>query len=189
MCPVSCAKAFCILCLHVCQILWRQGIFEGPPLFSRCVVCRSLGFCAQPDLPASLYCTLNGYGHSSITASYACGRYDLNVDLLDMHAGKESFHRFDRFNLKYNPFGQSRLREIFIKQARQRCTRTLLHLHIVAPAHTTILHVPVGQHSVAPAHRCICTQLNIACAYWIVHCCTAHVAVDDVPVASAHSTV
>lgn len=33
-----------------------------------------------------------------------------------MHAGKESFHRFDRFNLKYNPFGQSRLREIFIKQ-------------------------------------------------------------------------
>lgn len=44
------------------------------------------------------------------------GRYDLNVDLLDMHAGKESFHRFDRFNLKYNPFGQSRLREIFIKQ-------------------------------------------------------------------------
>lgn len=42
--------------------------------------------------------------------------YDLNVDTLDMHAGKESFHRFDRFNLKYNPFGQSRLREIFIKQ-------------------------------------------------------------------------
>lgn len=25
-------------------------------------------------------------------------------------------HRFDKFNLKYNPFGQSRLREIFIKQ-------------------------------------------------------------------------
>jgi hypothetical protein len=24
--------------------------------------------------------------------------------------------RFDKFNLKYNPFGQSRLREIFIKQ-------------------------------------------------------------------------
>ena len=29
--------------------------------------------------------------------------------------------RFDKFNLKYNPFGQSRLREIFIKQVcRQR---------------------------------------------------------------------
>ena len=24
--------------------------------------------------------------------------------------------RFDKFNLKYNPFGQSRLREVFIKQ-------------------------------------------------------------------------
>lgn len=45
-------------------------------------------------------------------------RYDLNVDTLDMHADKNTFHRFDRFNLKYNPFGQSRLREIFIKQAR-----------------------------------------------------------------------
>lgn len=45
----------------------------------------------------------------------AC-RYDLNVDTLDMHADKNTFHRFDRFNLKYNPFGQSRLREIFIKQ-------------------------------------------------------------------------
>jgi AMP deaminase len=43
-------------------------------------------------------------------------RYDLNVDKLDMHADKNTFHRFDRFNLKYNPFGQSRLREIFIKQ-------------------------------------------------------------------------
>lgn len=44
--------------------------------------------------------------------------YDLNVDTLDMHADKTIFHRFDKFNLKYNPFGQSRLREIFIKQAR-----------------------------------------------------------------------
>lgn len=44
--------------------------------------------------------------------------YDLNVDTLDMHADKTIFHRFDRFNLKYNPFGQSRLREVFIKQAR-----------------------------------------------------------------------
>ncbi|KAJ9529077.1 hypothetical protein QJQ45_007147 [Haematococcus lacustris] len=42
--------------------------------------------------------------------------YDLNVDTLDMHADKSLFHRFDRFNLKYNPCGQSRLREIFIKQ-------------------------------------------------------------------------
>lgn len=43
-------------------------------------------------------------------------RYDLNVDLLDVHADKSTFHRFDKFNLKYNPCGQSRLREIFLKQ-------------------------------------------------------------------------
>lgn len=41
--------------------------------------------------------------------------YDLNIDKLDMHAHKDSFHRFDRFNLKYNPLGEARLREIFLK--------------------------------------------------------------------------
>lgn len=40
--------------------------------------------------------------------------YELNIDTLDMHANN-TFHRFDRFNLKYNPAGQSRLREIFLK--------------------------------------------------------------------------
>ncbi|KAL5556359.1 hypothetical protein UlMin_038595, partial [Ulmus minor] len=43
-------------------------------------------------------------------------RYDLNVDLLDVHSHKSTFHRFDKFNLKYNTCGQSRLREIFLKQ-------------------------------------------------------------------------
>lgn len=47
-------------------------------------------------------------------------RHDLNVDTLDMHADKNIFHRFDKFNLKYNPCGQSRLREIFIKQVGTR---------------------------------------------------------------------
>jgi AMP deaminase len=41
--------------------------------------------------------------------------YDLSIDTLDMHAHKDSFHRFDKFNLKYNPIGESRLREIFMK--------------------------------------------------------------------------
>jgi AMP deaminase len=41
--------------------------------------------------------------------------YDLSIDVFDMHAHKDSFHRFDRFNLKYNPIGESRLREIFLK--------------------------------------------------------------------------
>lgn len=41
--------------------------------------------------------------------------YDLSIDTLDMHAHQDSFHRFDMFNLKYNPIGESRLREIFLK--------------------------------------------------------------------------
>lgn len=30
-------------------------------------------------------------------------------------AHTDSFHRFDKFNLKYNPVGESRLRTIFLK--------------------------------------------------------------------------
>ena len=41
--------------------------------------------------------------------------YDLSIDTLDMHAHVDSFQRFDKFNLKYNPIGESRLREIFLK--------------------------------------------------------------------------
>lgn len=40
---------------------------------------------------------------------------DLSVDRLDVHADNKTFHRFDKFNLKYNPVGESRLREIFLK--------------------------------------------------------------------------
>ena len=32
--------------------------------------------------------------------------YDLSVDTLDMHANNQTFHRFDRFNLKYSPMGE-----------------------------------------------------------------------------------
>ncbi|KAG9099024.1 AMP deaminase [Ceratobasidium sp. UAMH 11750] len=41
--------------------------------------------------------------------------YDLSIDTLDMHAHQEAFQRFDKFNLKYNPIGEARLREIFMK--------------------------------------------------------------------------
>ncbi|XP_071841832.1 AMP deaminase 2-like isoform X1 [Apostichopus japonicus] len=41
--------------------------------------------------------------------------YDLNVDTLDVHADSQTFHRFDQFNIKFNPVGESKLREIFIK--------------------------------------------------------------------------
>jgi len=41
--------------------------------------------------------------------------YEISINTLDMHAHKDSFQRFDKFNLKYNPIGESRLREIFLK--------------------------------------------------------------------------
>ncbi|XP_071959128.1 AMP deaminase 2-like isoform X2 [Antedon mediterranea] len=41
--------------------------------------------------------------------------YDINIDTLDVHADRNTFHRFDKFNSKYNPVGESKLREIFIK--------------------------------------------------------------------------
>ena len=40
---------------------------------------------------------------------------NLTVDLLDVYADHKTFHRFDRFNLKYNPMGTPMLREIFLK--------------------------------------------------------------------------
>ena len=32
-----------------------------------------------------------------------------------MHGHRDTFHRFDRFNSKYNPIGQSLLRQVFLK--------------------------------------------------------------------------
>ncbi|KAJ3069940.1 AMP deaminase [Podochytrium sp. JEL0797] len=52
---------------------------------------------------------------SQVFQSLHLTAYDLSIDTLDMHAHKDSFHRFDKFNLKYNPVGESRLREIFMK--------------------------------------------------------------------------
>ena len=40
--------------------------------------------------------------------------YDLNIDQLGMNA-QDSFHRFDRFNSKYNPIGVPALRSVFLK--------------------------------------------------------------------------
>lgn len=44
--------------------------------------------------------------------------YELNIDVLDMHAHNTkntTFYRFDKFNQKFNPTGEARLREIFLK--------------------------------------------------------------------------
>ncbi|XP_008318104.1 AMP deaminase 2 isoform X2 [Cynoglossus semilaevis] len=55
--------------------------------------------------------------------------YDLSVDTLDMHADRNTFHRFDKFNSKYNPIGESILREIFIKT--DNCINGKYFAHIV----------------------------------------------------------
>ena len=52
---------------------------------------------------------------SEVFASLKLSAYDLSIDTLDVHADRNTFHRFDKFNLKYNPIGESRLREIFLK--------------------------------------------------------------------------
>jgi AMP deaminase len=52
---------------------------------------------------------------SQVFESLRLTAYDLSINTLDMHAHSDSFHRFDKFNLKYNPIGESRLREIFLK--------------------------------------------------------------------------
>ncbi|KAK9404597.1 AMP deaminase 1 [Crotalus adamanteus] len=40
---------------------------------------------------------------------------DLTVDSLDVHAGRQTFQRFDKFNAKYNPVGASELRDLYLK--------------------------------------------------------------------------
>ncbi|KCV67950.1 AMP deaminase [Fonticula alba] len=55
------------------------------------------------------------YTLAEVFQSLGVSAYDLSIDTLDMHVQSEAFHRFDRFNAKYNPVGESRLREIFMK--------------------------------------------------------------------------
>ncbi|XP_023035197.1 AMP deaminase 2 isoform X4 [Drosophila willistoni] len=52
---------------------------------------------------------------SQVFQSMNLTTYDLTVDMLDVHADRNTFHRFDKFNSKYNPIGESRLREVFLK--------------------------------------------------------------------------
>uniref|UniRef100_A0A8C9TAJ0 AMP deaminase n=1 Tax=Scleropages formosus TaxID=113540 RepID=A0A8C9TAJ0_SCLFO len=48
-------------------------------------------------------------------ASLKLHPYDLTVDSLDVHAGRQTFQRFDKFNAKYNPVGASELRDLYLK--------------------------------------------------------------------------
>jgi len=42
---------------------------------------------------------------SEVFESLQMTSYDLSLDILDVHADNSTLHRFDRFNLKYNPCG------------------------------------------------------------------------------------
>ncbi|XP_042217847.1 AMP deaminase 2-like isoform X3 [Homarus americanus] len=68
----------------------------------------------QPD---EIVCCNKGETMSltQVFASMNLTAYDLSVDMLDVHADRNTFHRFDKFNAKYNPVGESRLREVFLK--------------------------------------------------------------------------
>jgi len=61
---------------------------------------------AQTKQPLKLY---------QIFERYELDPEDLNVEILDMHAGNETFERFDRFNKKYNPFNKIDFRDVFLK--------------------------------------------------------------------------
>ncbi|XP_050437647.1 AMP deaminase 2-like isoform X2 [Adelges cooleyi] len=59
--------------------------------------------------------TAGGMSLRQVFESMKLTSYDLTVDMLDVHADRNTFHRFDKFNAKYNPIGESRLREVFLK--------------------------------------------------------------------------
>ena len=70
---------------------------------------------------------------SEVFASLKLSAYDLSIDTLDVHADRNTFHRFDKFNLKYNPIGESRLREIFLKVCMIRFMKSCLKINFTRP--------------------------------------------------------
>ena len=52
---------------------------------------------------------------AQVVAEMGITAYDLSIDALGMHSDTSIFCRFDKFNLKYNPLGDGKLREIFLK--------------------------------------------------------------------------
>jgi AMP deaminase len=97
--------------------------------------------------------------------------YDLSIDTLDMHAHRDGFHRFDNFNLKYNPIGESRLREIFLKTDNYIQGRYLAEL-----TKEVISDLEQGKYQVSPCILYLSRSLNrlpeLRMAYlnlWTVH--------------------
>ncbi|NWU73806.1 AMPD2 deaminase, partial [Pterocles burchelli] len=76
--------------------------------------------------------------------------YDLSVDTLDVHADRNTFHRFDKFNAKYNPIGESILREIFIKTDNRVSGKYFAHIIKVSGAGTLRVDAPCPPPSMEP---------------------------------------
>ena len=119
-CRRCCCRCFLLLLLLLLLLrLCVVGGYSPPPpcpfLLGPCISLLIPFWCRfSPDEIVihrdGAFLTLSEVFHSlNLTA------YDLSIDTLDVHAHHDTFHRFDRFNLKYNPCGQSRLREIFLK--------------------------------------------------------------------------
>lgn len=88
------------------------------------VVWHELGCCGRRKIAESgddvVLPDKNGPPGSTLTLKNLCERINLNpanlsTDSLGCHADSSTYQRFDRFNDKYNPFGHSLLREVFMK--------------------------------------------------------------------------
>ncbi|KAL1422683.1 hypothetical protein MTO96_003767 [Rhipicephalus appendiculatus] len=56
--------------------------------------------------------------------------YDLSVDMLDVHADRNTFHRFDKFNTKYNPYFAEILKEVMSDLEESKYQNAELRLSI-----------------------------------------------------------
>lgn len=87
------------------------------------------------------------YVRVSICFCIVCG---LCGAQLDVHADRHTFHRFDKFNSKYNPLGQSELRDIFLKNDNFIGGKFFGELLNVRTLHQSTLHSTRARHSHAP---------------------------------------
>ncbi|XP_076066304.1 AMP deaminase isoform X3 [Oratosquilla oratoria] len=80
--------------------------------------------------PEEIVCCVKGEEMTlaQVFRSLKLTAYDLSVDMLDVHADRHTFHRFDKFNTKYNPIGESRLREVFLKTDNYLNGRYFAHI-------------------------------------------------------------
>uniref|UniRef100_A0A8C1TGF8 AMP deaminase n=1 Tax=Cyprinus carpio TaxID=7962 RepID=A0A8C1TGF8_CYPCA len=92
--------------------------------------------------------------------------YDLSVDTLDMHADRNTFHRFDKFNSKYNPIGESILREIFIKTDNHIHGKYFGHIIKVQTTGTLHSSVQFITHLLLLEYQCI----TCVCIKHVVYC-------------------